>query len=197
MARNTNTAKANVSPEATPETTVDSFDESVTANEGTKEPERKVKYRAKRSLDPHMIVPVRSGFNGMLIYKSKHTGEKFEWSEFGEEQDMELQELKNAKASSNKAFFENNWFIIDDPEIIEYLGVERYYRNSLGIDEFDSLFKCTPEEAVAKVSSLPKGQKLSVVYRARKLIDDGVLDSIKMINALEKCLNVELIDRAG
>ena len=194
MARNTNTAKAQEDVKVVAEAEV-AMGNNVNENEMTSELPKQ-KYKVKRKLDPHTIVSVRSGFNGTLIYKSKHTGERFEWSEFGEEQDMELQELRNAKASSNKAFFENNWFVIEDPEIVEYLGVERYYRNSLNIDEFDSVFKLTPAEAVKRINALPKGQKLSVVYRARKLIEEGVLDSIKMIDALEKCLNVELIDRA-
>ena len=156
--------------------------------------EKKEQYRIKKDFDPNMIVTVKNGFHGHLVYKSKHTQEKFVWNGFGDEQDMDLKELKNAKNSS-KAFFENNWFLIDDPEILEYLGVSKYYEYALNFDSFDKLFTKTPSEIADTISKLSAGQRKSVVYRAKQLIDDGVIDSIKVINTLEEALSTELIER--
>ena len=151
-------------------------------------------YRVKSSIDPNMYVTVRNGFNGKLVYKSKRTNEKFVWDGFGTEQDIELQELKSAKNSS-KDFFVNNWFMIDDPEIIEYLGVQRYYAHSIKFDEFDDLFNKEPKELAKLLREIPEGQRKTVAYRARQLIAEGKIDSIKVINTLEKNLGIELIER--
>ena len=151
-------------------------------------------FKVKRTLTSSTYITVRNGFNGRLIYKSRKTGERFVWDAFGDEQEMELQELKNAK-NSNKGFFENNWFMISDPEVIEYLGVERFYRNALSFENFDSLFSLAPDEVTEKVKLLSSGQRTSVAYRAKQLIEEGVIDSIKVINALEKSLGVKLIER--
>lgn len=156
--------------------------------------ERKPQYKVKRDLDPNMIITVRNGFQGRLIYKSRRTQERFEWESFGDEQDMDLQELKNAKNSS-KSFFENNWFLIDDPEVLEYLGVTQYYKYALNFNSFDDLFKKDADEIKTTISRLSVGQKKSVAYRAKQLISDGVIDSIKVISALEDSLSIELIDR--
>ena len=159
------------------------------------EPKRSGKaYKVKDTLDPGMFVPVRNGFNGKLIYKSRKTGERYVWEKFGDEQDMELRELRAAK-TSYKAFYENNWFLIDDPEVIEYLGVERYYEHALSYDEFDSLFEMDPDELVARINLLSKGQKSSLSYRAKQLIREGGIDSIKVINSLERALGIELIEK--
>lgn len=147
-----------------------------------------------RELDPNEFVTVRNGFNGKLIYCSKRTQEEFVWPAFGDEQDIQLQELKNAKNTA-KAFFENNWFLFDDPAVIEYLGVSRFYQNALTYDNFDDLFDMSPEEIERKVALLSDGQKLSVRYRARQLIEEGAIDSRKVITALEDSLGVELIER--
>lgn len=152
-------------------------------------------YVVKNTLDPAMYVTVKNGFHGTLIYKSKKTQEKFIWEAFGDEQDIELQELKNAKNSS-KAFFENNWFLIDDPEVIEYLGVSRYYKNALDCESLEELFFKTPEEIIDIISKLSYGQKKSVTYRAKQLIAEKTIDSLKVIDALEKSLGVELIEKA-
>ena len=157
--------------------------------------EPKVK-RKPKDIDIHQSVTVKNGFQGDLIYQSKRTGEVFEWKHFGDEQEMELCELKNVK-SSEKAFFENNWFMFDDEFswVIDWLDVGKYYKKALKIDDFDDVFTKTPEEITEIISGLSRGQKASLAYRARQVIADGGIDSIKAISALEDGLGVELIER--
>lgn len=156
--------------------------------------EKVVKPLIPKDVDIHQYVTVKNGFQGMLVYVSRRTGERYVWDGFGTEQDMELQELKNAK-NSNKAFFINNWFMFDEPWIIDYLGVRQFYKNALDIENFDSLFAEQPNDIIKKVSKLSDGQKRSVAYRARQLVASGGIDSNKAISALEKALGVELIER--
>lgn len=156
--------------------------------------DKKKQYKVKRNLNPNMIVTVKNGFHGKLIYKSRRTNEIFEWESFGDEQDMDLQELKNAKNSS-KAFFTNNWFLIDDPEVLDYLGVSQYYKYALSSATFDDLFNKSVDEINEIISHLSAGQKKTVAYRAKELIANETIDSIKVINALEDSLSIELIDR--
>lgn len=147
-----------------------------------------------RELKPTDYITVKNGFPGKLIYISKRNNEQYVWSAFGDEQDIELQELKNARNSS-KAFFENNWFLFDDPAVVSYLGVERMYANSLNAGEFGDLFKKTPDEIEEILAKLPDAQKLSLAYLARQKIADHEIDSLRVIELLEKYLNVPLIER--
>lgn len=188
VSKNTSTTTKSTTTKST--STKTTSDEKATINTT---PEKK-QYKVKRNLDPNMVVTVKNGTQGVLIYKSKRTGERFEWAAFGDEQEMDLQELKNAKNSS-KAFFVNNWFLIDDPEILDYLGVSQYYKYALNFSSFDVLFERDANEIKETVSQLSNGQKKSVAYRAKQLIADGVIDSIRVISALEESLSIELIDR--
>jgi hypothetical protein len=147
-----------------------------------------------KQLDPNQFVSVTNGFNGVLVYKSKRTGETLIWPEFKSEREMSLSELREAKNTS-RSHFENNWFMFDDPEVVEYLGVQQFYRFALRVDDFDALLKKTPEEIEKVVSQLSQGQKKSVAYRAKKLIASGEIDSMKTVAVLEKCLGVELIEK--
>ena len=158
--------------------------------------ERAMEQPARRvapTLDPNTVVTVRNGFNGTLIYKSRKTGEKFVWDGFGAEQDMELSELKSARNSS-KSFFENNWFLIDDLEVIDYLNVGQYYKNALRYEDFDTLFDGDPADVERVLNGLSAGQKRTVSYRARALVADGKIDSLSMIAAIERALAVKLTD---
>lgn len=165
-----------------------------------KEPDESAKKEVTKpvakEVDLNQLITVRNGFQGRLIYKSSRTNEKFVWDAFGDEQELELRELRSAKSSAKK-FFINNWFAFDDEFnwVIDYLGVRNYYKNSLSIDDFDTLFTKSPAEIEKTVSKLSEGQKKSVAYKARLMIANGEIDSNKAIAALEKALNVELIER--
>ena len=156
--------------------------------------EEKKLAKARQDLDPRMYVTVKNGFHGTLVYRSKKTGERFVWDAFGDEQEMELSELKSAK-NSYKQFFINNWFLFDDHDVIEWLGVNQYYKHALNSESFDKLFEKSPKEIEKTIKELSDGQKKSLAFRAKELIEDGVIDSRKTIAALEKSLSVELTER--
>lgn len=168
--------------------------DTTVTTESSPAPAEKQTYKVKKELNPTMMVTVKNGFNGTLVYKSKRTGEVFVWDAFGSEQEMELQDLKAAK-NTYKAFFVNNWFLFDDPEIIEWLGMSQYYKHALNTESFNELFHMSPEEIESTIQKLSDGQKKSVAFRAKQLIREGEIDSIKVINALERSLSVELIER--
>lgn len=188
MATNTTKKTANTKP-AVPEETAKTED-AVAETKAAPQPKQKI--RAK-DVDLNQYITVRNGFQGMLIYISKKTGEVFEWDEFGDEQEIELGELKNAK-NSNKNFFINNWFMFDDPWVIDFLGVGQFYKHTLPIDRFDDIFQMDADEAAKVLSTIPEGQKRSIAYRARQLISENAIDSMKLIAVLEKELGVDLIE---
>ncbi len=148
-----------------------------------------------KRIDLNQIVTVYNGFHGAMYYRSRKTGELYQWTGFGDEQDMELSELKNAKSSSKK-HFANNWFMFgeDDAWVIDYLGVGKYYKHAIGVDDFDDIFAKTPSEIAEIIGEMSRGQKRSVAYRAQQMIESGEIDSMKKISVLEDCLGVELVE---
>lgn len=147
-----------------------------------------------KDIDPSQYVVVRNGFQGRLIYKSPKTGEKFVWNGFGDEQDMELQELRSARSSAKK-FFQNNWFMFDEDWIVDYLGMSNFYKHAVPIDEFDELFTKKASEVKEIIEGMSDGQKRSVAYRASQLIASGDIDSLSVIHTLEDTLGIQLIEK--
>lgn len=166
--------------------------ESIESKQVQQEAEKKP--LVPKDIDPSQYVTVRNGFQGRMVYKSKRTGERFVWDSFGAEQDMELSELRNAR-NSNKKYFINNWFMFDEPWIVDYLGMGKYYRFAISIQDFDKLFTKPASEIEKTIANLSDGQKQSVAYRAKQLISEGGIDSNRLIATLEKCLGIELIER--
>lgn len=149
-----------------------------------------------KEIDPTQYVTVLNGYQGKLTYKSGKTGETFRWSEFGDEQEMELRELRNAK-NTYKKYFEKNWFMFPDEYlwVIDYLGVRRLYKNAIRVDEFDNVFEKSAEEIKDIIDKLSDGQKKAVAFRANTLISEGKIDSNKVIRTLEEALGVELTEK--
>lgn len=149
-----------------------------------------------KDVDPATIITVKNGFQGKLVYISPRSRERFVWEEFGDEQEMELRELRNAKSSA-KSFFENNWFMFDDEDswVIPYLGLNRFYKYAIKLEDFDEIFEKTPDQIKKIVEGMSVGQRKSLSYRARQLMADGEIDSRRVISALEEALGVELIER--
>lgn len=147
-----------------------------------------------KDIDLSQIVTVRNGFQGRLLYKSPRTGERFVWPAFGDEQEMELRELRNAK-NTYKKYFANNWFMFDEDWIPEYLGVSKFYKNAIPIDQFDEIFKLPADKLEQRINKLSPGQRKSVAYRARTLINSREIDSLNTIEMLERVLGIELIEK--
>ena len=81
------------------------------AAETTVTTEKATKPMIPKDIDPNQIIIVLNGFQGKLVYESPRTHEVYRWDAFGDEQEIELRELRNAKSSAKK-FFMNNWFYI-------------------------------------------------------------------------------------
>ena len=175
-------------------TEIDNKDGIVPATGNKTEARTSKKPIIPKDIDASQYVTVRNGFQGRLVYKSKKTGETYIWDEYGAEQEMELRELRNAK-NSYKTFFVNNWFMFDEDWVVDYLGLNKYYKNAIPIDNFDAIFELKPVDLKKKIEGLSKGQKRSVAYRANELINEGKIDSLSVINTLEEALNIDLIEK--
>jgi len=152
----------------------------------------------KNKIPVDLDVPCRSAVRGGLTYISKRTnGYQIEWNDFGDPQYIEFQELMSMR-NTDLRFFKDNWIVIEDTdeytaqEIMDALRVSQYYKTSIDIDNFDSLFNESADEIETKVSKMSSGLKDTVAMRAKQLYNDGKLYDLRCIKALEKSLGVEL-----
>ena len=168
-------------------------EDSVVTDVPVEEEKKKI---VPKDIDLYQFIPVKNGTQGMLIFVNKRTGEEYRWGGFGDTQDIQLVDLRNAKSSS-KAFFSENYFMFDDDYswVIDYLGVQEYYKNALKLDRFDDVFTKPAEEVEEIIGKLSRGQKTAVAYRARQLIMEGKIDSNRVIATLERTLGINLVEK--
>lgn len=148
--------------------------------------------RTKRAeIDRNEMIPCRSATDGKLLYISDRTRARFVWANFGVTQYVEMGELLDMRASHPK-FLDDVRLIVEDEDAVEYLGLTAKYESLDGFDDLDKFFDKTADELAEMVPKLPKGIKDSLASRARKLIEQGTLDSNNKIRILEESLKVDL-----
>jgi hypothetical protein len=148
--------------------------------------------KKRRQRDVHELILVRNNTRGTLVYISKKTmGYTIIWDQYGDEEYVEYGELMSMRNTASR-FFQDNWVMIDDIEILEDLNVMKYYEVTLGIDNLDNLFKKSPQELEAILVKLPKGMKDNIAQRAREMKDNDELYDTRIIKALENALDIDL-----
>ena len=70
--------------------------------------------------------------------------------------------------------------------------MERYYKNALTTENFDEVFKWTPDEIREKVPKMSEGMRDSIRIRAKEMLKADQLDSRAMIKALNDVLDCDL-----
>lgn len=154
----------------------------------------KAKIRKKPVFKSDELITVYNGYYGTLNITLKKSGYDIVLSKFGDDAEIEFGELKILR-NEHKAFYEKNWIVINDVDVLEALDVKHYYDKSLDISGLDELLNLEDNEISEKIKSLNEGQKLIVTYMVTDKISTGEIDSRKTISALEEALGVELIER--
>lgn len=158
---------------------------------------------AALKLDDGVLLNVRSNVYGGLVYINSRTGDKYEWNEFGDVQQLTAGDLRAMKGTQ-RSFFQNQWIVIDgiadsgyedvtQEDIYKALMVSQYYSDLVDLENFEDIFKMTSvDELRYLISKMSDGCRLNLVVAANTAIENGTLDSMRTIQALEECLGCEL-----
>lgn len=131
--------------------------------------------------------------SGRLIYSSKRQmGYSVIWRNYMDTQYIELAELM-AMHSSDPMFFSENWIMIDDEfehkdAVVQKLRIKDMYVNAPNMLELERLFVMPVDEMVHKIKSMSVSLKESVYLHAKEAVENGTLDSMKRIKAIEGVL---------
>jgi hypothetical protein len=147
--------------------------------------------KQKPQIDLKEMVPVRNITNGSLTYVSKKTGAEIHWSDFGAEEYIDVAELLTMK-SGQPRFFNEPWVMIDDENVIEYLGLRQLYDRIVNPDNIEEFFYLSVEDIADKLKKAPHGTKELVASKAREMVENGTLDSVRIVRVLEKELHIDL-----
>jgi len=149
------------------------------------------KQQIKKQRDLNEMIRVVNITNSKLTYISRTSpGYQIDWDEFLDENWMEYKELINMR-NSQRLFFEEPW-VMCDWEVLEDLRIDKYYKNIVDLENLDTIFTKSIEELKQTLKIVPNGIKKLIADRAFELRREKKLDSISVIEVIEKTLNIDL-----
>lgn len=137
-------------------------------------------------------IPVMNNTTGRYGYIGR-SGYSFELEEYGDVADVPFGELQAMRSGSQKRHLEDAFIIILDDEAVAELNYTKLYKNILNADGIEELFS-DPERLRETIPQMPSTMRETVVSIAKQKYKDRTLFDIRVIEAIEKSLNVQIID---
>ncbi len=146
--------------------------------------------KIKRQRDLNEMIDVKCIVQGGLNFVTS-TGLSVVWDAYGDVYPLEYKELLYM-VNKYKRFFEEPWVIVEK-DVLEDLKATHYYKDIIDYENIDLIFTKSPSEVKNILSKAPEGTKRLIADRASDALRKGTLDSVKVIEVLQKELNIELI----
>lgn len=151
--------------------------------------EQKVAVNESKKFNPNDLITCMSITNGELLMVGEKTKYLYKWADYGSTEDVEYQDLlydaRSNSANSNVMY--PRFIILDDDFISQNKSVASVYEKFYDISDLkDMVLSESANELITRLPLLPAGIQTSVKGLVATLIEEGTLDSITKIKALDK-----------
>ena len=175
---------------AVPKETVD---EKVTVSEEpvAEKVVEKVK-KEPRQFNQNDLILCRSVTTGWLGCSGK-SGQYYVFENFGDECEIEYQDLFALKSRRSNYIYAPH-FIIEDEELLEnprWADVAKFYEDEVYSTDIDEVLNLPPSNFKSALEKLPKGIAKSLQVRVAEKIEDGTFDSLKKIKAIDEVFGTD------
>lgn len=118
----------------------------------------------------------------------------YEWSNEGDDTEVEYQDLV-AAIRSNSSYVLKPRFIIEDQGLVDqFPQVKKVYDSMNSVQDLrEIILKNQPEAMRKRITNLPDGAKESLKHIASQMIANGSLDSVKKIKVLDEIYETKLM----
>lgn len=152
------------------------------------------KRKEQRKFDASDLIPCTSIVEGQLIMVGRRTGTMYSWFGSGETIDVEYQDLSAEILSRNSMYIYSPLIIIEDEDVLSaHKSVKEVYEKMYSVKDLNDILKMPIGQMKKVISNLPVGVKDNLKILAATNIQNGSLDSIKKINALDEIFGTQLI----
>lgn len=152
----------------------------------------KVEAPKKRKIDKDEEISCRSVVSGELVYISRRTHNQIDWDEYGAIQYITVEELMTMK-SQQKSFLVRPWIIIEDEDVVDYLGLRSVYDSIVPLEDLEGfLLNSDLSQLAIDIQKAPRGIKELLADKAREMIVNETLHDTRVIKILNNELNIDL-----
>ncbi len=182
----TTTTKAKTTPKKT--TTAKKPVEKVEVKETVVKEKEPVKKTFKQSEG----ILCRSVCNGTVIMEGIRSSMPYQWSGYGDEVEVEYRDLVAAAREKN-GYLMNPWLIVlDDDFLAEFPFLADIYAKQYSNNDLADVLRLSVPQMLDEIEKMPTNVKKTLEGMAATWINDGRLDSVKKIKALDEILGTNL-----
>lgn len=163
--------------------------------EVNEEVEKKVVEKKKKTYKDSDPVRCKSITAGEYLFVGDKTKIVYSWVTNGDEVDMEYADLISAIRTKKPCIYKPRVVIMDDDILADYPELQELYDSLYSKDDLREILKLSPSKMRAVVNNLPDGARDSLKTIAITAIDNGELDSIKTVKAIDEIFGTDMLLR--
>lgn len=148
----------------------------------------------KREYKGDDLIPCKSMVQGEMIYKSRKSGNKYVWSNYGDVTEVEYQDLMGLRAARSKYIFAP-LIIIEDEELlneIRWKDVKKLYENLYSIADIYNALDLPNPQFRAALEKMPNSFRKAVSSEVSRRLDEGLFDSIQKVKIIDEICGTDL-----
>ncbi|MCQ2148371.1 MAG: hypothetical protein MJZ16_12800 [Bacteroidales bacterium] len=147
----------------------------------------------KKKWESEELISCHSIVHGELVYQSKKSGILYDWQDYGDENEVEYQDLLPLYITKSPLLFKP-YFVIDNPELLnEWTKLKDVYAKIYQYEDIDYVLDLDPESFRAALLTMPDGLKDSLKTAVATRIDSGEFDSLQKIKIMDQVLGTDLL----
>lgn len=148
--------------------------------------------KQKRVFSESDGIPCRSITQGGLYMEGAKTHMLYEWVEYGDTTFVEYADLAAAVRTKSSYLF-GPLFIVDDDDFVEeFSQLKKFYTENYTVSDLEEILFYPVDKMLEEISALPKSAIESLKVLAASSINEGTLDSVKKIKALDEVFGTNL-----
>ena len=134
----------------------------------------------------------RSVTQGGLFMEGPKSKMHYEWVQYGDITEVEYADLA-ALVRVKSTYVFGPWFMVDDDDFIEeFPQLKKFYNENYSLSDLEAILTYPAERMVNEIKALPKSAIESLKVLAASSINDGNLDSVSKIKALDDLFGTKL-----
>ena len=128
-----------------------------------------------------------------VSYKDSKTLDMYEWDKVGHIEYMTFEILKNMWRN-NKGYFKNLWLKPNDDRVINKFGLTKTFENYEYLMDASNYTRKNVNAICDAISNTPNGLKFAICDKIKSMVVNSEVTDASVLKALEKRLNIDLID---
>lgn len=137
-------------------------------------------------------ITCRSITQGGLYMEGSKTHMLYEWVEYGDKTQVEYADLAAAVRIKSSYLFGPMFIVEDEAFIEEFPQLKKFYTENYTVKDLETILSYQLDRMLEEISALPKSAIESLKVLAASSINEGTLDSVKKIKALDEIFGTNL-----